>query len=191
MKTDRINSKFKSSTINLITGLLLVLVIPDFALSQSDSGTSNNTESGQFYLADSYKDWQKLCIATEEGEHPCHIYQLISDENGHPTAEFALFKLNDEEGVAAVATILTPLETLLPAELSYSIDDEDSVDYPFSWCDKRGCYVRIAFTDDDVFSMKKGRKGQFQIESISAPGKPIVLIVSFSGFTAAFGSLDE
>jgi invasion protein IalB len=191
MKADRIKSKFRISTIDLITGLALVLGIQNFALSQDGSGDSKDSAAGQYYLADTYQDWQKLCLATEQGEHPCHMYQLINDENGHPTAEFALFKLNVEEGIAAAATILTPLETLLPAGLAYTIDDEDLVEYPFSWCDERGCYVRIAFTDDDVFSMKKGQKGQFRIESISAPGKPILLTVSFSGFTAAFGSLDE
>jgi invasion protein IalB len=191
MKADRVNSNFSSNTIDLITGLLLALCIPGLALSQDESGNFNEARAGQYYLADTFQDWQKLCLAKAQGEHPCHMYQLIKDENGHPTSEFVLFKLNDEEGVAAAATILTPLETLLPSGLAYSIDDEDSVEYPFSWCDRRGCYARIAFTDDDVFSMKKGRNGLIRIESISAPGKPVLLNVSFSGFTAAFGSLDE
>ena len=191
MKADLVKSKLKSIETYLNTALLLLLCTAGIAVAQQNTEDKYIASPGQFYLAETYKDWQKLCLAKEQGKHPCHMYQLIKDENGHPTAEFVIVKLNEEEGVSAAATILTPLETLLPSGLSYSIDDEAPVEYPFSWCDKRGCYVRIAFTDDDVYSMKKGNKGLFLIESISAPGKKIELTVSFSGFTAALGSLDE
>ena len=191
MKPYRIYSIFGCNIIDLMIGLLLALCIPGLALSQAQSKNNNQDGAGQYYLADTFKDWQKLCLVNEQGEDPCHIYQLIKDENGHPTAEFVLFKYTDEEGIAAAATILTPLETLLPSGLLYAIDEAEAIEYPFSWCDKRGCHVRIAFTDDDVFSMKKGRKGLFRIESISAPGKPILLNVSFFGFTAAIDSLDD
>ncbi len=151
--------------------------------------TTGQNPVGQYYVSDTFKNWQKLCLSTGTEVEPCYMYQLIEDDSSHPTAEFTILRISEEEGISAAATIMTPLETLLTAKLVFSVDGAESRQYPFSWCDKRGCYARIALTDDDIFSMKKGKKGYMEIESISAPGKTIRLPFSLSGFSAAFGAL--
>ena len=159
------------------------------ALAQTQSEDQADLPVGQHYLVETYRDWQRICIKSNEAEDPCHMYQLIKNEDGLAIGEITLLKVSEPEGVSAAATILTPLGTLLTSRLVLTLDDGTRGDYPFSWCDKRGCYVRAAFTDDEVLSMKKGRTGTIKIETISAPGEPLILPVSLLGFTAAIGDL--
>jgi invasion protein IalB len=169
--------------------MLLMIITPcRFVLAQT-SATTVDAPLGQQYLVESYKDWQRLCIKTDQEQDPCHIYQLINDENDLPLGEITIYKASEPEGISAVATILTPLGTLLTSKLVLTLDDDTTGEYPFSWCDKAGCYVRIALSDDEVYSMKKGRTGTIQIESVSAPGTIVTLSVSLLGFTAAIGDL--
>lgn len=168
--------------------LLIFILFPSSSWAQSSNEV---TTPGQVYETEVFKDWKILCVFTGREEDPCHMYQLIRDASGHPTAEIAIQRVFDQEGIAGAAMVLTPLETLLTANLRFEYDKNTSSMYPFSWCHKRGCNVRIALTDDDVLSMKTGRSGKIILETISNPGNPLELPVSYQGFTAAFGSLQE
>jgi invasion protein IalB len=170
-----------------MVALLLIPCLP--VLAQDQSTDRSEVPVGQHYLVETYRDWQRICVKTDGDEDPCHIYQLIKNKDNLPIGEITLLKVSEPEGVSAAATILTPLGTLLTSKLVLNLDDGTNGDYPFSWCDKRGCYARAAFTDDEVLSMKKGRSGTIKIETISAPGEPLTLPVSFLGFTAAIGDL--
>ena len=150
---------------------------------------SNTLPVGQPYLSDTFKDWQKMCVKSKRETDPCYIYQLIKDQENLPIGEITIAKSDELEGVSAIATILTPLGTLLTADLLLEFDSETSSTYPYSWCDKAGCYVRAALSDDEVFAMKKGRFGKIYIETITAPGQRFSMPFSFIGFTAAIGSL--
>ena len=160
-------------------------------VAQETTGGGNATPTGQYYVAETFRDWERICLNSGGAEDPCHMYQLLEDANGHPTAELAVFSVDEEEGISAAANIMTPLQTLLTSELVFEIDDGTRANYPFSYCDQRGCHVRIALTDDDVFAMKKGSTATITIESVTAPGKAIALQVSLQGFTRAFGSLQR
>ena len=173
----------------LMMGIILIPFV-GFSVSAQDELDSTEPSYDLFQRVDTFTDWEKLCLKLKNGSDACHMYQLIKDADGHPTGAMTLHRTEQEEGISAAATILTPLETFLPSGLLFSIDGATPSEFPFSWCDTRGCFVNVAFTDDDIFSMKHGRKGAITIESITAPGKPIRLPVSFSGFTAAFGSLE-
>ncbi len=141
------------------------------------------------YVAETFKNWQRVCLKIQNTDDPCHLYQLIKNENDHPVGEVNLFRIEDQEGISAAATITVPHETLLTAKLGLVIDDGERAEFPFSWCDTRGCYARLAFTDDDILDLKKGSKVIITIQSISAPGEVIALELSLLGFTAAFGSI--
>ncbi len=178
---------YRNTIIGMIASVLLSHTLPLFA--QAQSSQDDEVPLGQHYLVKTYRDWQKICVKTGDDTDPCHIYQLIKNDDGLPIGEITLLKVSEPEGVSAAATILTPLGTLLTSRMVLTLDDGTTGDYPYSWCDKRGCYVRVAFTDDEVLSMKKGRKGTIKIETISAPGEPLTLPISLLGFTAAIGDL--
>lgn len=170
---------------------IALLLISSVVTAQDAPKAETITKPGQVYQSAVHKDWQILCSSSNNEVDPCSMYQLIKDKDGHPTAEINIVRVEATEGISAAATILTPHRTLLTKRMILRLDEDSVSDYPYSWCDERGCHIRIAFTDDDVLTMKNGQFGEIEIENITAPGKPIVLRLSYFGFTAAFGALQR
>ena len=132
-------------------------------------------------------DWEVRC--TPEGAD-CFMYQLAMDSENNPVAEFSLVRLADEAGVAAGATVVSPLGTLLPAGVELQIDDGEARRYPFTWCSQVGCFARFGVEAAAITSMKAGQVAKAVLVSVAAPDRPLILEVSLSGFTAAFDSLE-
>ena len=154
-------------------------------------GTPDNAEPtvGQTYIAETFSDWELRCIRAEDGNDPCQIYQLLSDSDGNAVAEINIFDLPPGQEAAAGATVITPLETLLTAQVRLAVDDGQAKRYPFSFCTQIGCYARLGFTAAEVEQFKAGASGSVTIASAARPDEPVSLRVSLSGFTAAWNAM--
>lgn len=141
---------------------------------------------GTDYVIASEGDWEVRCIHTEDGFDPCQLYQLLQDDNGNSVAEFSMVALPDGAEAAAGATIITPLETLLTAQLTMAVDGGKAKRYPFTWCASVGCFSRIGFTAAEVAQLKKGAKAVVTIVPMVAPDQKVNLTVSLAGFTAGY-----
>lgn len=149
-------------------------------------GTDTEVQVGQTFLVKKYDAWNHLCTKVSEGPDACHIFQSITDDKGNPVAEISLFKL-PEGGVAeAGATIITPLRTLLTANLVMTIDGGQPKQYPFNWCENIGCVARIGFTGVELASLKAGTNAILTLRSAENPSVPVNLGLSLKGFTAAY-----
>ena len=141
------------------------------------------------YTKEEVGDWRLQCFPTS-GEpsdaDPCHIYQLLKDETGNAVAEISLFRLPDGGKAVAGATVVVPLETLLTAQLRISVDGSKAKVYPYSFCNKIGCYARIGLTAEDIAQFKKGAKATVTLVPFVAPDQKIALDLSLTGFTAGF-----
>ncbi len=146
---------------------------------------------GQTYIAETFSDWELRCIRTEDGNDPCQIYQLLSDSDGNAVAEINIFDLPPGQEAAAGATVITPLETLLTAQVRLAVDDGQAKRYPFSFCTQIGCYARLGFTAEEVEQFKAGAAGSVTIASAARPDEPVALQVSLSGFTAAWNAMTD
>ncbi|WP_172295204.1 invasion associated locus B family protein [Pseudoruegeria sp. HB172150] len=185
--------------------LALLLALAGPAVAQEATGTPEATEEatpdplelnmgqtaeegpGSIYEKSVHDDWQIRCIRTEGGEDPCQLYQLLSDENGNPVSEINIFPLGEAGGDAvAGATVVTPLETLLTAQLALSVDTSGFKKYPFSWCSQIGCFARLGFTQADVDTFKAGNSATVVIVPVAAPDQRVTLAISLKGFTAAY-----
>ena len=90
------------------------------------------------------------------------------------------------EVAVAAANIMVPLETLLTKKFQFAFSKEIIKEYPYSFCNKNGCLVRLGLLEEDVEAMKKGSSSKLSITHISNPESFINLDVSLTGFTAAF-----
>ena len=146
---------------------------------------------GESYVGATFDDWELVCVSAAEGEgaDPCQMYQLLRDAEGNATAEITLFPL--EAGLEAVAgaTVLTPLETLLTAQLVMQVDENTAKRYPFTFCTAIGCIARVGFTAEEVDAFRKGSSATWQVVPVAAPDQVIDLTMSLKGFTAAFADL--
>lgn len=142
---------------------------------------------GQPYTKEVNGAWELRCLKTETPEQdPCQMYQLMDDGQGQPVAEFSLFRLPGDGRAKAGATVIVPLETALPNQLTIRIDDGPAKRYPYAFCNQLGCYARIGLTEEDVNAFKRGREAVMTIIPALAPDQEVKLTMSLDGFTASY-----
>ena len=158
---------------------------PDTGLSMGEE-VGAEAKLGESYVAETIDDWEMQCIRTEDGNDPCQMYQLLMDEQGTAVAEITMFRLKPGNQAVAGAMIAVPLETLLTAPLTLSVDGGKGKRYPYSFCNPVGCYARVGFTQDDINAFKRGIKATITVIPFVAPDQKVVVTMSLKGFTASF-----
>ncbi|NNE82027.1 MAG: invasion associated locus B family protein [Silicimonas sp.] len=176
----------------------------DASAEQSEDATSESPDSGlslgtpldqeglgQTYVKAEFSDWELRCIRTVDGKDPCQLYQLLREPGGNPVSEINIFTIAPGGEAVAGANIITPLETLLTANLRLAVDGGQAKVYPFSFCRQVGCFARIGLTEDEIAQFRKGAEARILIVPAAAPDKQVVLSASLSGFTAGWNALVE
>lgn len=146
---------------------------------------------GDSYIGNTHGDWEMVCVRLADEPDPCQMYQLLRDAEGNATAEITMFPLPPGQEAAAGATILTPLETLLTAQLVMQVDGGAAKRYPFTFCTAIGCIARVGFTAEEVESFRRGATATWSLVPVAAPDQVVELNMSLIGFTAAFAELNE
>lgn len=142
---------------------------------------------GQTYIREVSGDWSLECLRVAEGEEePCQMFQTLTDDEGNPVANMRMFKLPAGGQAVAGALVAAPLETLLTAQLTITINGGQAKRYPFSVCDQQGCYARIGLTEEDVNAYKRGASGTVSLVPFVAPDQRVTLDLSLTGFTAGY-----
>ncbi len=133
-----------------------------------------------------YGDWEIRCSAEVDN---CRMFLAGFDDEGNEIANISLQPL--PEGSAAVlgASVVTPLLTLLPRGVTMGIDDGVPAAYPYSWCDRAGCYARFGMTESQVNAMKSGNSAYLSLFAIVDQTEEIRASLSLIGFTDAFDDL--
>lgn len=150
-------------------------------------GEPVDPQIGQPYVLQEFGDWEMRCVKQPEGEQePCNLYQLLRNEEGVAVAEFNLFRLPEGARAAAGATIVVPLETLLPEQLTLSVDGQNPRRYPFTFCNAAGCIARAGFTALEVEEFKRGASATIRLVPAADPDTEVNLTMSLSGFTSGF-----
>ncbi len=146
---------------------------------------------GDSYVGNTHGDWELVCVRIPDEPDPCQMYQLLRDGEGNATAEITMFPLPPGQEAAAGATILTPLETLLTAQLVMEVDGGQAKRYPFTFCTAIGCIARVGFTAEEIDAFRRGAVATWSLVPVAAPDQVVELNMSLIGFTAAFAELNE
>lgn len=166
-------------------------VAPEDQLAVGDE-VQEEPQIGQTYIKEEVGDWELRCVRTEDPENdPCQLYQLLKEENGNPISEVSLFRLPDDSELPAGATVIVPLETLLTGGLGISVDGGKPKSYPYSFCNKVGCYARIGLTAEDVTAFKRGAEANVMLRPFKAPDQVVNSTMSLSGFTAGYDKVTK
>lgn len=195
---------FRLSTV----ALAAMMFLPGALAAQTTTGTDTGTGTvtgpvldlgkpvdtgprvGDRYSREAYGDWQMACVKTEGETDPCSLLQVLADPGGNPMAEFSLFRLANGGAAIAGATVIVPLETLLPAQLTIAVDGGVAKRYNYTFCNPVGCIAQIGFTEDDVAAFKRGAKATLTLVPAPAPDQQINLELSLKGFTAGYAAVD-
>lgn len=144
---------------------------------------------GESYVGNTHGDWEMVCVRIPDEDDPCQMYQLLRDAEGNATAEISMFPLPAGQEAVAGATILTPLETLLTAQLVMQVDNGAAKRYPFTFCTAIGCIARVGFTGAEIDAFRRGARATWTLVPVAAPDQTVDLNMSLIGFTAAFTEL--
>lgn len=156
------------------------------AEAEAPLSESSEPAAGDTYVAGNFSDWELRCLRLEDGRDRCQMYQLLLDATGQAVAEVNLFAIPPGSPAEAGATVITPLETLLTADLRLVVDEGEARRYPYSFCSTEGCVARLGFTPEEVVIFKRGAKATITIVPALAPDKTVDLTMSLSGFTASY-----
>jgi len=154
------------------------------------SSSTNRVEIGESYTLERHDDWNIQCVKSPETQiDPCQLYQMLYDQKSNAVAEIHLFIILNNNEIAAGASLMTPLETLLPRNIQLYIDTNPGKEYPFTFCTTLGCVSRIAFTEAEIDKLKQGNFVKAIIYSARNPEVEITATLSLKGFTAALKKL--
>lgn len=151
---------------------------------------SDGPQLGERYSKEKFGDWDLACIRTEAETDPCSLLQILTDADGNAVAEVSMFRLEGGGQAVAGATIIVPLETLLTAQLTISVDGAPGKRYNYSFCNPIGCVSQIGLTAADIEAYKNGKEGIVSLRPAPAPDQVISLPMSLSGFTAGYEAVD-
>lgn len=151
---------------------------------------TDGPKPGERYSKEKFGDWDLACIKTDTETDPCSLLQIMRDDSGNPVAEMSLFRIENGGQAVAGATILVPLETLLPAQLTIAVDDAPGKRYNYTYCSPVGCASQIGLTQEDIDTFKKGIEATVSLVPAPAPDQVIALKLSLKGFTAGLDAVD-
>ena len=151
---------------------------------------SDGPQLGERYSKQKFGDWDLACIKTEAETDPCSMLQILTDDAGNAVAEVSLFRLAEGGQAVAGATVVVPLETLLPAQLTISVDGAAGKRYNYSFCSPIGCIAQIGLTNEDINAFKRGNVATVSLVPAPAPDQRVVLNMSLKGFTAGYNVVD-
>jgi invasion protein IalB len=163
---------------------------PSMGEAADQPATPAEPQVGEPYIREVFGDWALRCLREENEPDPCQLYQLLYDGEGNTVAEISMFPLPAGQGGDAVAgaTIVAPLETLLPEGLRLSVDGSAERRYPFTFCTRAGCVARVGFTAAEVDQFRRGNAARLRIVPAAAPDQTVDLRISLTGFTAGYNT---
>jgi invasion protein IalB len=160
--------------------------------AQLDLGqpVGDEPQLGQRYSKEKFGDWDLACIKTEAETDPCSLLQILTDEAGNAVSEVSMFRIDNGGKAVAGATVVVPLETLLPGQLTIAVDGAPGKRYNYAFCNPMGCIAQIGLTAEDVEAFKKGNAATVSLVPAPAPDQRVTLNMSLNGFTAGFAAVD-
>lgn len=131
-------------------------------------------------------DWEIRCGEDGTG---CRMVQLALDADGSSVVSITMQVLPEGSSAQLGVVMVSPLLTLLPRGISVSVDNGVPAAYPFSWCDRQGCFARFGLTTAQVDAFKAGTSANINIFAVTDAENPVQSSISLAGFTDAVADL--
>jgi len=189
---ETINSRI--SRLLLFTTLLLNLsLLSNVALAETENNKEITSDKMTESVADKkttnkqYKDWILQCGGEGLKEDQCYITQNISIQKSGPRSVRVVASYHGPDNKPLMIFIL-PLGILLPAGMTFNIDDGEKNKLPIRICLPGGCKVRIILDKKLMGALKKGKQATVAFFD-GKTRKQIIVEISLNGFTKAITAL--
>ena len=135
-----------------------------------------------------HEDWSVRCVE-RESLPPCDMVQFVThNENGEPVMQFSVAHAGHEDHYGI--QIMVPLGVRLSPGVAIRIDDGSLLDgFQFTRCEVAGCFIERLATADVLKPFQAGNAGVLAV--LDRRGQPMVIPLSFKGFTRALAAMTE
>lgn len=189
---ETINSRI--SRLLLFTSLLLNLsLLSNVALAETENNKETTTDKKTESVTDKkttskqYNDWILQCGGEGLKEDQCYITQNISIQKSGTRSVRVVASYQGPENKPLMIFIL-PLGILLPAGMTFNIDDGEKNKLPIRICLPGGCKVRMILNKKLIGALKKGNQATVTFVG-GKTRKQIIVEISLNGFTKAMSAL--
>lgn len=175
---------FRSTLGLAVAAMLLIFTNYGQAFAQEQPGSSSTLPDT---LSENYRNWRVNCTTVQNASLICEAQQeLRFSENNQRILTISVQALNNEEG--GTLTIISPLGVRLEDGIQVAID-EVTATIPYRICMPSGCIAQSSIEERVIAAMMSAENAQFTI--VGDTNQSVGIVVSLSGFTAAWNRLGE
>ncbi len=133
-------------------------------------------------------DWAVRCVE-REALPPCDMVQFATHrENGEAVMQFSIAHAGREDAYGM--QIMVPLGVRLSGGVAIRVDEGSPMTgFEFTRCEAAGCYIERVVSDEVLEPFRAGDAGVLGV--IDRTGEPLVIPLSFRGFTKALATITE
>ena len=135
---------------------------------------------------ENFDAWQFTCVEEQE-QKICELRELVFDPNTEEVVSYLSITINPEN--LTQMQIAFPHAVNLKSPVSLQIDDKDSLELDYAYCNQRACFVAEIIGENFVNFFKAGN--QVNLKILLLDNRQATITYSLSGFTAGYNKLSS
>ncbi|MEM7546590.1 MAG: invasion associated locus B family protein [Pseudomonadota bacterium] len=169
----------------------LALIMTTLAIGGTAGQAAAQSQQPGTTVKEKHGAWEIRC--STQNTDACAMAQTGNNASGQPVLQALIRKTpglkgpNNEE-IAAVMEVVTPIGVLIPAGVTVKIDGKEVGRGGYRYCSPQACVVQEPIQDQFVDQLKKGSGATLTIIS-AGNGETADVPISLSGFTKAYNGL--
>jgi invasion protein IalB len=176
---------------NTVSKLYLKLSLGLLTLTAGYAGIGHAAEpapKAPDQSADVYGDWTVRCAA-REGVPPCEMVQIATNNTTREQVmRISIAHAGQAQSLGVQMQV--PLGVLLTGGVLVRVDDKQTVgEFQFTRCEAMGCLIESVVKPETLAPFRTAEKGILAV--MDRQGKPLVLPLSFNGYSAAMDAMSS
>ena len=135
---------------------------------------------------ENFEAWQFTCVE-EQGQKICELRELVFDPNTEEVVSYLSITINPEN--LTQMQIAFPHAVNLKSPVSIQIDDNDTLELNYAYCNQSACFIAEIIGENFVNLFKAGN--QVTLKILLLDNREATITYSLSGFTAGYNKLSS
>ena len=135
---------------------------------------------------ENFDAWQFTCVE-EQKQKICELRELVFDPNTEEVVSYLSITINPEN--LTQMQIAFPHAVNLKSPVSIQIDDNDTLELNYAYCNQSACFIAEIIGENFVNFFKAGN--QVNLKILLLDNRQATITYSLSGFTAGYNKLSS
>lgn len=135
-------------------------------------------------IQENFEAWQFACVE-EQSQKICDLRELVFDSSTDEVVSYLSITINPED--LTQMQIAFPHAVNLKNPVKLQIDNKDTLDLNYAFCNQSACFVAEIIGENFVNFLKAGR--ELNIKVLLLDNREAAITYSLSGFTAGYERL--